>query len=448
MEYTVQKREKSHVAFIVTLDNKEWSDCQKGAFVAYSRKFKIDGFRPGKAPFELFVKRFGIETINEYAVEFAYKKYYEKIINEVGYSQSNTDGIVIMLSYSPLVELISVDENCAKFSIEALHYPNIKLANYKGEILETEKPVVSDEDVQEEIKYDLDKVSRVIEISGPAELNDEIGYIQAFEDTVTAPDGETKIEVVTHEGVDKLDNIILTNRYENKSLNTLCNDTLGKNVGDIVTWYNKSNDGEKKHLLKICEIKRKELPAQDDEFAKDVSEFDTFEEYKADVKEKLLKKKEKENQHNALKKFMGKIIETSEVEIPDEFVKFDFDARIQELKDRFNKTNSSRSGEKFTISNEMKDRCFEQSKASVRAFLVTSELLERMESEEGKFDEKIEKKFETESPEWWAMVKGQLKDATERRRRELMRELKMGMVTEYLGTYNEYKEIESPKEEV
>ena len=306
-------------------------DADKATFEAaiekvYRKEVKninIPGFRKGKAPRSIIESRYGKGVFYEDAVNEIIPDAYEAAIKEAG----------LTVVSRPEFDIVTIDDNGVVLKAKFYVKPEVSVKDYKGIKVEKEVKAASDEDVNAEIEQVRARNSRVVDVEGRAVENGDIAVI----------DFDGYVDGVAFEG-GKSENYNLT-IGSGSFIPGFEEQIIGHNVGDefdvnvtFPTEYHAAELAGKEAVFKIVlhSIKFNELPALDDEFAKDVSEFDTLDEYKADVKAKIEKKYEKEAENAVEGQIIDALIANLEAEIPapmfesetENFVR-DYDSRLR-----------------------------------------------------------------------------------------------------------------------
>ncbi|MBO5092660.1 MAG: trigger factor [Clostridia bacterium] len=287
------------------------------------KKINIPGFRKGKAPRSIIEKMYGKGVFYEDAVNEIIPDAYESAVKEAG----------LDVVSRPEFDVVSIDDNGVVLKAKFYVKPEVTVKEYKGLNVTKEVKSVTDEDVNNEIESVRARNSRVVDVEGRSVENGDIAVI----------DFDGYVDGVAFEG-GKSENYNLT-IGSGSFIPGFEEQIIGHNVGDsfdvnvtFPTEYHASELAGKEAVFKIVlhAIKFNELPALDDEFAKDVSEFDTLDEYKADVKAKLENKNVKAAENAVEEQLINALIENLEAEIPapmfeneaENFVR-DYDSRLR-----------------------------------------------------------------------------------------------------------------------
>ena len=303
---TCEKIEKSRVALTIEVSAAEFEAAIEKAYVKMRKNINIQGFRPGKAPRMMIEKMYGVEVFFEEAINIAFPEAYEAALKEkelqvVGYPEVDMLGECTVEGFT--------------FTAIVPVYPEVTLGEYKGLSAVKGEVKVTEEDVADRLNTIAERQTRLVSVDREAKLGD-----------TAVIDFEGFLEGVPFEG----------GKGENHSLE------LGS--GQFVPGFEEQvigmKAGEEKDLditfpeqytpelagkavvfkVKVNEVKEKEIPVLDDEFAKDVSEFDTLDELKADLEKKIAQEQEKAIEQAFQDALMEQVAENLTVEIPDAMI--------------------------------------------------------------------------------------------------------------------------------
>lgn len=299
------KIDTNRVELEVVVDAETFEKGLAAAFKKQSKKISIPGFRKGKAPRAFVEKYFGKEVFYEDAVNALYPDALDEAVKEAGLEviQDKID-----------FDVKEVGAQGFTFTAALTTKPEVTIENYKGIEAVKKSAEVTDEDIDAEIKKVQERNSRMVTVEDRAAQNDDIAVID-FEGFL---DGEP------FEG-GKGENYSLT-LGSGQFIPGFEEQIVGHNTGDEfevnVTFPEDYQAEELKgkattFKCKLHEIKMKELPEVDDEFVKDVSEFDTLADYKEDLKKKLAESKEKEAADDLENQLIDKLVELVQGEIPE-----------------------------------------------------------------------------------------------------------------------------------
>ena len=268
------------------------------------KKFNIPGFRKGKAPRAMIERMYGKGFFYDTALNDILPETYEAAIKEAG-----IDPVA-----QPEIDVLSIDENGVVFSAKVFVKPEVKIADYFGIEVTKDVAPVTDEELNKEIELVRERNSREIDANDrPAEMGDTaVIDFEGFVDGVAFEGGK---------GTDyalKLGSGQFIPGFEEQIVGKKVDEEFDVNVS-FPTEYHAAELAGKASVFKVKlhALTKVELPELDDEFAKDVSEFDTFDEYKADLKAKIEKRHEAEADSKVEGQLMDALIEKLEADIPE-----------------------------------------------------------------------------------------------------------------------------------
>ena len=324
MSVQVEKLEKNMAKLTVEVPAEDVEKAIQGAYQKTKKSINIPGFRKGKAPRQLIEKMYGKEVFYNEAVDAMLPKAYSDAVEECGeeivsYPKINVEQIE---SGKPFI-----------FTAEVAVKPAVTLGEYKGIQVEKAPVEVTEEEIQAEVDKEREANSRTVTVEDRAVQKGDIATIdfEGFVDGVAFDGGKGE----------NYDLEIGSNTFIPGFEDQLVGAEIGKELDVNVTFpeeYGAKELAGKAAVFKckVNGIKVKELPDADDEFAQEVSEFDTLDAYKEDIKANLLKKKEEEAQRVKEDAVIGKIIEGAQMEIPEAMVEYqtqqmldDFGRRMQ-----------------------------------------------------------------------------------------------------------------------
>lgn len=289
----------------VTVDADVFTEACKSAYLKQRKSIQIPGFRKGKATQGMVEKVYGEGAFYEEALEIVYPDAVQEAFDAAGLK-------VVDQPYDLEVPVMSKSEG-VEMKMKVTTYPEVKLGEYKGleaKMLDTE---ASDEDVENELKNMQDRNSRLVSVDDrAAEMGDtaEIDF-EGFVDGVAFDGGKGEnypLELGSNSFIPGFEEQVAGHKVDEE---------FDVNV-TFPEEYEPSLAGKDAVFkCKIHEIKVKELPELDDEFAKDVSEFDTLDELKADLKKQISERKEKDAKVDFENQVLEQVVENMEVEVPE-----------------------------------------------------------------------------------------------------------------------------------
>ena len=308
MSVQVENLEKNMAKLTIEVSAEELEKAIQGAYLKQKNKINMPGFRKGKAPRAMIEKMYGVGNFYEDAANALIPEAYSKAVDESGLdivSQPSID-VVQLESKKPFI-----------FTAEVAVKPEVTLGEYKGLEVPKADLEVSEEDIAAELKKEQETNSRIVDVDDRAAENGDTVKLD-FEGFV---DGEA---FAGGKG-DDYPLVIGSNSFIPGFEEQLIGAKIGEPVEVNVTFpeeYQAEELAGKPAVFKckINKIEMKELPELDDDFAKDVSEFDTLEEYKADIKENLAKKKAEDAKRAKEDAAVNKAVENAEMEIPEPMI--------------------------------------------------------------------------------------------------------------------------------
>jgi len=304
MQVKVENAGKNVVQLEIEVEAEKFEQGMQKAFARNAKKFNIPGFRRGKAPRHLVERYYGEQVL------------YEDAINEVcpdAYEQAVEENDIHPVD-RPEIDIKQIGKGQSLiFTAKVTVRPDVELGEYKGIEVEKSTAVVTDEDVDKEIEKVRERNSRLITVEDrPAASGDTVTIdFEGFVDGTAFEGGKgTDYDLVLGSGT-------FIPGFEDQLIGVSKGEEKEVNVTFPEDYHNKDLAG-KPAVFKVTvkEIKVRELPNLDDEFAKDVSEFDTLEEYKADLRKKLLERAEHMAHHENEDKVVAKVVENAAVDIP------------------------------------------------------------------------------------------------------------------------------------
>lgn len=289
----------------VEISAEKFEEGVQKAFLRAKNKINVPGFRKGKAPRKIIEREYGEGVFYEDAVNMLYPEAVDSAVEEAE----------LELVDRPNVEVTDINKDTGvKLKVICTTKPEVTVKDYLG--IEAEKVVnaVTDEDVDKEIDKIREKNVRIIDIDDRAAQDGDIVVIdfEGFKDGAAFEGGKAeKFELTLGSGQ-------FIPGFEEK----VVGHSIGEEFDIDVTFPEDYNSEELKGAacvfkIKLHEIKGKELPEFDDEFVKDTSEFETVDEFKADIKEKLEKAAQDKADADFEQKIFDKVIENMEAEVPD-----------------------------------------------------------------------------------------------------------------------------------
>ena len=382
MSVKVEKLEHNMAKLTIEVPTEELEKAVEKVYQSQKKNISIPGFRKGKVPRTMVEKMYGAEVFYQDAANEIIPDAYEAALKEV------EEEIVSM----PEVDVVQMKKGEPFiFTAEVALKPEVKLGQYKGVEVDKIDVTVSDEEVEAEIEKEREKNARTVEVTDRAVKDG---------DTVSL-DFEGFVDGAAFEG-GKGENYPLTigsgafiPGFEEQLVGT----EIGADVEVNVTFpedYQADNLAGKAAVFKckVNEIKEKQLPEVDDEFASEVSAFDTLEAYKADLKQNLEDKKFKEAKSAKTDAVIEAIIASSEMDIPEAMIKTEQRQMLNDFAQRMQMQGLSME-QYFQFTGTTADMLMEQSKPQAEQRIKTSLVIdaivaaENIEATEEEFAEEV-----------------------------------------------------------
>ena len=321
-ENKVEKLEKNTVKLTIEVPAEELEKALQEAYNRQKKNISMPGFRKGKVPRAMIEKMYGVDVFYEDAANALMQQNYAAAVDESG----------IDIVSRPTVDVVQIEKGKPFiFTAEVAVKPEVTLGKYMGVTVTKIDTSVSDEEVDEALEKERNNNARTINVTDRPVAQGDTAVIdfEGFVDGVAFEGGKGEnhsLEIGSHTFIDTFEDQL-----------------VGKNVGDEVDvnvtfpeQYQAADLAGKPATfkVKINEIKAKELPELDDEFAKDVSEFDTLAEYKESLKKDLEKKKQDEAKRTKEDEAIQKIIDKSKMEIPEAMIDTQCETMIEEFAQR------------------------------------------------------------------------------------------------------------------
>ena len=322
MSVQVEKLEKNMAKLTVEVPAEEVEKALQAAYMKEKNKISIPGFRKGKVPRAMIEKMYGTGVFFEDAANELIPEAYETAAKESE----------LEIVAQPEIEVTQMDKGTDFiFTATVAIKPEVTLGDYKGIEVEKKEAEVSEEEITAEIDKAREANSRLITIEdratedGDTVIIDFDGYVDGKQFEGGYAEDYTLV-LGSHSFIDNFED-------------QLVGKNLGEDVEVNVTFPEEYHVDELKgkpalFKVKIKEIQKKELPELDDDFAQDVSDFDTLDEYKADVEKKILENKENQIKREQEDQIIEKIIENAQMEIPQQMIAAQTRQMIQEFAQR------------------------------------------------------------------------------------------------------------------
>ncbi len=384
MSVQVENLEKNMAKLTIEVAAEEVEKAIQAAYLKERGKISIPGFRKGKVPRNMIEKMYGAAIFYEDAANTLIQENYPTAVDESG----------IDIVSRPTIDVVQIESGKPFiFTAEVAVRPEVKLGKYLGVQVTKVDTSVSDEEVAEALEKERNNNARTVSVTDRAIANGDTAVIdfEGFVDGVAFEGGKGEnhsLEIGSHSFIDTFEDQL-----------------IGKNAGEEtevhVTFPEQYQAAElagkpATFKVKIHEIKTKELPELDDDFAQDVSEFDTLAEYKEDVKKRLTEQKENEAKRTKEDEAIQKIIDKSVMEIPEAMLETQCENMVNEFAQRI--AQSGLSMEQYmqfsglTIE-KLKEQVRPEAETRIKSSLVLEQIAkeENIEVTDAEIDAEVEK---------------------------------------------------------
>lgn len=354
----------------------------KKVYAKTAKYFNIPGFRKGKAPMALVEKTYGSEIF--------YEDTFNEIVPEI-FEKEVTENNLEVVS-KPEIDIVEIGKGKELvFTAIVQVKPEVKLGKYKGISLKKIEYNVTDEDIEHELGHMADKNSRLVSIENEPVAEKDIAVIdfEGFVDGVAFEGGKAE----KHEL--EIGSKTFIPGFEDQVIGMKIDEEKDINVKFPEEYFSAELAGKDATFkVKLHEIKRKELPVLDDEFAKDVSEFDTIKELKDSIKEKLETENTNKAKYETEEAAIKAVCDATDIEIPSGMIDTEIDNMLKDIETRLSYQGLEMKQYLQMIGKteeDMRKEYEEQAKVSVKSRLVLEAIVkaENLEASEEEVSEKV-----------------------------------------------------------
>lgn len=316
--YTVKKLEKNKYEITISVSKEDWEKYVDHSYEENKGKFNIEGFRKGKAPRAIIEKNYGASVFYDDALDHLFSQEY----GEVLMNEKDIEPVA-----NPEIRIDKFDDNGIVIIAEVQGIPDVKLGDYKGLIIKKATGEVTEEEVEKELNQARERQARYVEVQREAKDGDFVVI-----DFVGSVDGKEFEGGKASDYRLKLGSKTFIEGFEDQVIGMKAGETKDVNVTFPAEYFSEELKGKPAvFVVTVKKVEEKQLPELNDEFASNISEFETLEEYKADLKkhlqENLELKLKRENENNIIET----IVKSSEVEIPEVMVERQIDMFIEDF---------------------------------------------------------------------------------------------------------------------
>ncbi|MCI9015667.1 MAG: trigger factor [Clostridia bacterium] len=384
MSIKIEKTDnKNELKLEFIIEAKKFDEAIKKVYIKSVKYFNIPGFRKGKAPINIVEKYYGNEIFYEDAFNEVVPEEYEKELKEnkiEAVSRPNID-----------VKQIGKGQDLIFTAVVQIK-PEVKLGKYKGIEIKKIEYNVSDEDIKHELGHMQEKNARLVSIEDRAVENGDITVIdfEGFVDGKAFEGGKAANHELT------IGSNTFIPGFEEQIIGMKTGEEKDINVTFPEEYFSEELKGkEAVFKIKLHEIKKKEMPNLDDEFAKDVSEFDTLKELEASIKEKLEEENKKKMKYETEEEAMKRVCENVEIDIPEGMIETQIDNMTKEIEQRLKYQGMNLENYLQMIGKtkeEFRKEYEEEAKTTVKNKLVLEEIIktEKIEADKEEVTKRLE----------------------------------------------------------
>ena len=365
MSLQVEKLQKNMAKLTIEVSAEDLDKAMEKAYQKQKSRISLPGFRKGKAPRKMIESMYGKGVFMEDAVNSLVPQEYTKALGECD----------LEIVSQPEINVTQMEPGKALiFTADVAVKPEVTLGDYKGVEVPKSEITVTDEEVDAEVKKEQDKNARTVAVEDRAAANGDITTIdfEGFVDGVAFEGGKGTDYALT------LGSGTFIPGFEDQLVGANTGDHVEVKVTFPEEYQAKELAG--KEAVFQCDVKKietKEVPELDDEFAKDVSEFDTLAEYKEDVKKKLTEKKEKEARTAKENAAVDKAIENAQMDIPELMTKTECRQMMDDFSRRMQQQGLSME-QYFQFTGQSMDKMMEDMKPQALKRIQTRLVLEKV----------------------------------------------------------------------
>lgn len=364
MSVQVEKLEKNMAKLTIEVSADELEKALEAAYQKEKNKISVPGFRKGKVPRAMIEKMYGVGVFYEEAANTLMQNSYPAAVEESG----------VDVVSRPTVDIVQIEKGKPFiYTAEVAVRPEVKLGKYTGVTVTKANTKVTAAEVKEALEAERNKNARTVNVKRAIKEGDTavIDY-EGFVDGVAFEGGKGEnhpLEIGSHSFIDT---------FEDQLVGKKAGEEVDVNV-TFPTEYHAADLAGKPALfkVKINEVTTKELPKLDDEFASDVSEFETLDEYKEDLKKNLEEQKAAEAKRAQEDEAIAAIVEASEMEIPEAMIQTQCESMVEEFAQRI--AQSGLSMEQYLqFSGMTMDKLMDQVRPEAETRIKTSLVLEEI----------------------------------------------------------------------
>ena len=310
-----EKKENSAIELVIEVSAAEFDAAINKVYNKQKKNIMVPGFRKGKVPRKMVEKMYGEQVFFEDAVEEAYPAAYDAALKEAG---------IVSVAY-PKLEIMEISKDGFTFKALVTVQPEASVKEYKGLVVAKPEVKVTAADVKAEMKPYIDRASRLVSVDRKAKKGDvAVIDFEGFKDGVAFEGGKGEnysLELGSGTFVPGFEEQVIGMKAgEEKDLDITFPENYTADLAGAAVVFK----------VKVNEVKERQEPALDDEFAKDVSEFDTLDEFKKDLKEKLKARRQQQAERDYEAAVIDALLENLVCDVPEAMVDYRADKMVEE----------------------------------------------------------------------------------------------------------------------
>ena len=316
MNIKSENRENNKLTVVVEVEKELFEAGISKAYLKNRKYIAVPGFRKGKAPRKMIENLYGAEIFHSDAVEEIFPEVFQEAVTDRGWKTVGQPSVTDMN--------VRADKSL-ELTVEVELYPEVELGQYKAVEAPKAAAAVSDEEVEAELDRKVNEVARIVTVERPAAEGDTVVIdYKGVKDGVPFDGGSAEgyeLRLGSHTFIPGFEEqLVGASAGEEKDLDiTFPADYQAKELAGAPVVFH----------VKVHEVKETQVPAKDDELAKDISEFDTLDELRADLRRELTAKKEEEVRRSFEFALMEKVAEAAKVELPKAMVEAEIDSELE-----------------------------------------------------------------------------------------------------------------------
>ncbi|HIQ61552.1 MAG TPA: trigger factor [Candidatus Enterenecus faecium] len=310
-----EKKENSAIELVIEVSAAEFDAAINKVYNKQKKNIMVPGFRKGKVPRKMVEKMYGEQVFFEDAVEEAYPAAYDAALKEAG---------IVPVAY-PKLEIVEVSKDGFTFKALVTVQPEASVKEYKGLVVAKPEVKVTAADVKAEMKPYIDRASRLVSVDRKAKKGDvAVIDFEGFKDGVAFEGGKGEnysLELGSGSFVPGFEEQVIGMKAgEEKDLDITFPENYTADLAGAAVVFK----------VKVNEVKERQEPTLDDEFAKDVSEFDTLDEFKKDLKEKLKARRQEQAERDYEAAVIDALLDNLVCDVPEAMVDYRADKMVEE----------------------------------------------------------------------------------------------------------------------